>query len=304
MAESLTVVIATAGRSALLDRTLQSITSCCRPREYKATIVVENGLQAGAETVVRKYADTLNARYLFSPEANKSTALNVALEQLSDTLVVFFDDDVRLAPGTLMAYRDAASGREKGKMYGGPVDVDYEVTPQEWIKRYLPVSARGWGLNGIEKEPKVRFLGANWAAFSNDLVDAGGFNPCYGPGNPNKGTGQETEMQHRLQKMGVEKEFVPGALVWHYVPRERCSPEWILKRVYRDGLSHGSRLTPSPRTIIGLEPWMYTEWAYLATKLVVKSAMGKKMRFGGFRHYLFHKGLMDGYRRARLNGHK
>lgn len=302
MARTITVVIPTAGRPDLLDRTLDSLCQCQKPEEYESTIVVENGGREGAEQIVETYAKPLNARYMYSEEANKSAALNLVLNSLTETLIVFFDDDVRISPNTLVAYRDAADGIESGVIFGGPVDVDYEAPPPEWLRAYLPVSARGWGLNGIEGEKKLRFLGSNWAAFSTDLKKAGGFNPQLGPGNRTTGTGQETEMQIRLESIGIEKVFIPDAKVWHYVPCDRCSEEFVLNRAYRDGLSHGARRAHDAFTVFGLEPWMYVEYLNRSVKLLIKMPLGRRIRFGGYRNLIFHRGLMHGYKNAQPGG--
>ena len=67
------------------------------------------------------------------------------------------------------------------------------------------------------------FLGFNWAASASDLIRMGGFNEERGPGTVSRG--QETDMQERMLKDGMRGRYLPDALVWHYVPRARCSPE-------------------------------------------------------------------------------
>jgi glycosyltransferase involved in cell wall biosynthesis len=238
------VLIATAGRPDLLRRTLASIAACRIPRRYAGTIVVENGARRGVEEVVREFSvDPLKAQYLFSETPNKSRALNLALRGLSgDELVVFTDDDVRVREDWLEAYAEGTVGTVGGVIFGGPFEVDYEEEPPHWVRRYLPISARG--MNGAGEWPisSARFkgfLGFNWAAFAVDLQEAGGFNEQVGPGTMS--TGQETEMQQRLQRRNIDTVLLPGAMVWHYVPRDRCSPEWVLERAYRHGRARGIR---------------------------------------------------------------
>jgi GT2 family glycosyltransferase len=89
------------------------------------------------------------------------------------------------------------------------------------------------------------FLGFNWAAFAEDLHAVGGFDYRKGPGSPTKSVGQETDMQERLLQAGRHGRYVPGAMVWHYVPRSRCSPDWALERAYRIGVQWGLTRTRS-----------------------------------------------------------
>ena len=143
MARALTTVIATNGRPDLLRRTLESLAACMKPTLYRGTIIVENGVKAGAEEVVGSCHPGLNARYLYDNRGNKCHALNTALEQVEEGLIFFTDDDVRIHPNTLCVYAEEAAGVEAGQFYGGPTGVDYEREPAEWLRPYLPASARG-----------------------------------------------------------------------------------------------------------------------------------------------------------------
>ncbi len=252
---ALYVVIATAGRSSLLGRTLDTLIACKKPDSYKRTIVVENGPRGIAERLVRGRRDLLAAEYVHYSEANKSGALNHVLQRLDDGLVVFFDDDVRVHPEALTAY-DAAARQHEQSFFGGPVDVDYEVPPADWLKEYLPGSAKGWGLRGIENENHPWFIGLNWAAPVKNLKVAGGFDITRGPGTL-VSVGDEVEMQRRLVDGGCKRVFLPDARAWHYVPTKRCSPKWALKRKYRHGLAFGLNYDNPGRKLLGVHRWMW-----------------------------------------------
>ena len=223
------VLLATHERPGLLRRTLGSLSECRKPDTYEATVVAENGSKSGAEEIVRAYEDTLDARYRYASRGNKSHALNTALRDIDDGLIFFTDDDVRVHPEVLVRYAEAARGLDGGVYFGGPTDVDYEEAPPDWIISSLPYSAKGWSRDSDWGYA----LGFNWAAFATDLKACEGFNEERGPGSGS--IGQETDMQKRLEASGVEQRFVDGGRVWHYVPRERCSPRWLLGRYYRMG---------------------------------------------------------------------
>lgn len=236
MADNFYVVIATAGRSTLLERTLDSLAACTKPDIYRETIVVENGPPMGTEAIVRKFAHSLNAKYLHTAQPNKSNALNYILEQLESGLIFFADDDIRLEPQILNHYTSAAQGCTYGKYFGGMNKVDYEQEPPQWLLPSLPGSARGW-----DKPEKQRyFLGFNWAAFVTDLKAIGGFDPLIGPGSPIGATlHDESDAQDRLRAWGAIPVYVPEAVVWHFVPKERSSVRWALQRQYKIGYSSG-----------------------------------------------------------------
>lgn len=242
MPEPLRILIPTHGRSSLLSRTIDSIAACRIPEGYSETIIVENGPRSGAETTVSAAADAhphLSLRYMHVERANKSNALNEALKTVADGLVVFFDDDVRVTPDTLDAYAKLASTNRKGAFFGGPVDVEFEEQPPEWLLQLLPLSVRGFTQDKLREVDY--FLGANWAAFVEDLRTVGGFDPEYGPGSPSGARGQESEMQKRLKNIGLRMIPVDDAVVIHAVPRERCSSEWAVQRQLMSGISLGRR---------------------------------------------------------------
>lgn len=243
MAAPLYVLIPTHGRAPLLERTLRSVAGAARPDGFRGVWVVENGSPSGADEVVRRVAadaPALGVRYLHHEGANKSAALNSALAHVEDddALLVLLDDDVRVDPGVLTAYAEAARHSPRA-YFGGPVSCDYEEAPPDWLRPSLPHSARGYELDdrGVMTD---EYLGFNWAAYARDLEAVGGFDSRVGPGSPTGARGQETEMQGRLRAAGVGPVDVPAARVWHYVPKERSSVRWLLRRSKAMGRSVGA----------------------------------------------------------------
>lgn len=236
MADNLYVVIATAGRPTLLERTLDSLVACTKPDIYCETIVVENGPRMGAEAIVQKFVHSLNTRYLHVAQPNKSNALNSVLALLESGLIFFADDDIRLEPQILCHYALAAEGCTSGKYFGGTSKVDYEEEPPQWLLPSLPGSARAQ-----ETTEKQRyFLGFNWAAYVSDLKAVGGFDPLIGPGSPIGATlHDESDAQDRLRAQGAIPVYVAEAVVWHFVPKTRSSVQWVLHRQYKTGYSSG-----------------------------------------------------------------
>lgn len=250
----LIVAIATSGRPVLLERTLDSLSRCHRPSSYAGTVVVENGASACAESIARSY----DAAYLHVSRRNKSHALNRLLDQVGDVLIYFSDDDVRFDVGALNAIAAAAGGTTAGEFFGGSVRVDFEREPPQWLRHLLPPSARGFEVaDAVAWERWPFFLGCNWAAFAADIREAGCFDVQFGPGSPKAAVGQERAMQERLRQMGVRARRVPEAIVWHWVPVERCSPQWIVRRRYRNGVNAGLRWRTARRhgILTPLIPW-------------------------------------------------
>jgi GT2 family glycosyltransferase len=299
--DGLVVILATAGRTDLLGRTLSSLAACERPAAYRETIVVENGGQQGAQQVVEQFGASLNARYLYVPRGNKSFALNCALEMIGDELIFFTDDDVRLDRGVLAAYAKRGGQFPNGRFFGGPTSVDYEQEPPTWLKRYLPASAVGWEWN----EPgdavhTASFLGFNWAAYARDIRAAGGFDPNRGPGSPTGSTGQESDMQRRLLARGLVGCYVPEARVWHYIPVDRCTPAWAIERNYRHGVEHGRRHAGDKPAVGGVPLWVMRRRVQLGLRSALSAlAGGAEARFKAAHRRSHLRGILEGMRQAR-----
>lgn len=240
------IIIPTCQRGELLERTLQCLVDADLPDSVSRVMVVENGKKDEAETKAAKFADRLPIEYLYTPVGSKCAALNLALESCQGEFVVFFDDDVRIDPGCIRAYADAAAGKTGGEFYAGKCNVDYDVEPPEWLKHYLPFSAKGWSYGDKVRELNEPLaLGFNWAAFADDIAKAGSFNPDIGPGRLIS-IGDETDLQRIMLSQGTKGVYLPAALVWHHVPADRCSTEWTLERNRRMGLLVGRKLGSAP----------------------------------------------------------
>lgn len=268
------IVIATHRRPELLRRTLGSLADS-RADEIREVLVVENGGAHGAKAVVGEFTDSLPLRYLFLPEGNKCRALNLALRESTAELVVFFDDDVRVADGTVETYLNAARRYGSGHYFSGPLVPELEIEPPDWLKPYLPASATGWSQGDAEVYyDRPWFIGSNWAAFHDDMLAVGGFDERIGPGSPTGAIGDESELQQRMLEAGSRGVYLPDARVRHHVPPSECSFEWARSRMHRTGLTYGVLgWTPQEGPIPdGLAGW--ARLAVLSAKVVTARLLG------------------------------
>jgi hypothetical protein len=242
-------VIATCQRPSLLKRTLLSIEASSKPQNFSGVIVVENGPRLGAQSILQENAWALETNYFYVSQANKSLALNHVIDKFGDCLFYFVDDDMRLSLDAICAMSEAFSQIDGRCFLGGPLGVDYEFPPPDWLLEYLPYSAKGWQLQASATVlcDSPWFLGGNWAAASSDLCRAGGFPERFGP-NALSG-GEERIIQSKLVSDGVSGYYVPQAKVWHYVPPGRCSPRYALMRTYRRGCFDGLMLRKDSKGI-------------------------------------------------------
>ena len=206
--------------------------------------------------------------------------------------MVFFDDDVEVGEDVLKQYASAARGLAEGAFFGGSVRTRWEEAPPEWLLALLPPSAKGLDLGG--KDCNQLYLGFNWAAFAEDIIAAGGFDPNFGPGSPTGSTGQESQMQRRLLGRGCRMINVPEAVVTHYVPQSRCNPAWAVRRAFRNGIGWGraARARREPRFLLNNTLQMLRCYGALFKKMMTGDDVGMWRARAGAK---YHRGLLRGY---------
>lgn len=262
------IVVATFDRPALIARFLRELAQLGLPADVDV-VVVENGPRRKVDEICRASALAERLRYLYSPAAGKSAALNLAISSSGADVIVFFDDDVFLAPDIVRVYVDAAGRYGAGHFFGGPLAVEAETVCPAHLAPHLPRSAAGWSLGEREMEiPKERFeffFGANWAAFRIDLERAGLFAETVGvAGDDRSGVGEESEIQRRLLGSGVKPVYLPKALVRHPVPADCYAWNWVWRRRYRHGVTDW-KIDPNyrkpGRSLFGAPLWILRKMA-------------------------------------------
>ena len=227
-----------------LKATLESLLECDRPENFKKIVVIENGDRNGSdvEATVRAVSGKHPVEYFYVKQPNKSNALNEYISTLNTNSLLFLtDDDIRFGKMILMDFANAAQEIVNGVVFGGALKVQSDIQPKPELASFYPSSVVGFPKPGQTISKNPIFLGANWAAFSEDIMRLGGFDPRFGPGSPLGATGQESQMMRKMKAAGFDFRFLPEAVVWHQVsPRQHSNP-FLVNRWYRSGVESGIR---------------------------------------------------------------
>lgn len=263
-------MLAVAGKNTKLEETLESLSQCHKPATYVTTIVVENGIKYDAESIVQKFSSRLEVHYLYHSKANKSSALNFAIARIDedDALLFMTDDDAEFDPHILEHYVSYAAKYPESAYFGGRMLPKYEHCPPGWLLHILPTSSSQWPPDHFDMRQNHRFLGINWAAYLQDIRQLGGFDIRFGPGTVPRRVGQEHNMQDRLSAAGLQAVFIPEAIVWHYVPREKSNLHFARHRSKQFGIRKGIELKNKGADIIAvlmkaLPYFIKTIWAFI-----------------------------------------
>ncbi len=287
-------LIATHGRPDLLENTLAALLAATDRGLLQKVILVENGGDCGAKQIVEKLDPKGFIAFHSVAEGNKSNALNHGLVSCAEGLIFMTDDDVEISLDTLQVYREIEASNLGKNYFGGPTKAIHESPIPEYLSKFLPRSASGWTSAQEKVDRNDHFLGFNWAARKTDLIDAGGFNPDFGPGSKTGATGQESDMQRRLKRIGARPLYLPDAVVSHSVPAERCSADWLLSRSYRQGVESGLQTTPD-KIDEARAYWKNSSRRLLAKAMLLKFTANREAKFKNAFYRQRFKGFGHGY---------
>jgi len=235
---SVDIVIPHYQQTHLIERTLKGLSAIEIPDCLENIWVVENGGKHGAEAVVNLFKNKLSVKYEYNEQGNSSLARNRGIELSKADIIIFFDNDMKYTSTCLTSYIEAFEKHGLQYFYGGSLEADYEVEPKKWLTKYLPASAKGFSLGEQSKEVSDSvFLGGNFAVPRKLLHLVKLFDDIGTTGDNSGYMGEETRLQDNLISKGHKAIYVPEAKVLHWVPSDRCSVDWVLKRAFRRGLT-------------------------------------------------------------------
>jgi glycosyltransferase involved in cell wall biosynthesis len=239
---TLSVVIATRNRQALLARTLKALSSQDWPAEAFEVIVADNGSTDATANVVAEAARKLGApliRYLVVREPGKSAAVNEALAVATGDLIALTDDDVRPDPDWLT--RLAAAFDETGADFvAGRVRPAWEAAPPDWLSPsvYGVIAVPDNGdrrLDITADQHQVVPIGANMAVRHTVVRKVGGLRVDLGKLEGSLRTGEDHEFFLRMVHAGFRGVYEPTAVVHHRVGAERLDRGYFRQWLHQNG---------------------------------------------------------------------
>jgi GT2 family glycosyltransferase len=284
---SVTVIIATYTRAALLDECLHHL----RRQSFHPAddvIVVDNGSTDHTTSIVRRHQQDYPAplRLLHEAQPGKSHALGHALAHARGDILVFTDDDINVEAGWLDQIRSAMANPEVVLM-GGRVTPRWEASVPAWIRSAPDAHPRlGAPLGLLEYPPGVvdlgprTVLGANLAVRRDALIAVGGFASHLGKLRGTLLSGEDHELCLRIQRAGFRAIYVAAAAVTHWVPADRARVSYFLNWFYWSGITNAiidaGLTTPASRAIRRSSLNLLKCGATAAAGVVTALAMGRR----------------------------
>ena len=259
---TISLIIPTYNRAASLKRALESALNLDYPPERYEIIVVDNGSVDATAAVVeegqRKNRE-YRLRYVREERLGLHNARHAGVRAAEGEILLFTDDDATFDRGWLRAYAEAFASHDEMAAAGGPVRASWEIRPPQWLVEFMG-DAKTFGiLSLMEPYDDFRlnedgiFFGVNMAIRANVMLEMGGFNP-EAFGTVWLGDG-ETGLMYKLWAHRMPIGYVPEALVYHHIPPERMTVQYLRVRMANQGAcdlySDFHRALPNTRSILG-----------------------------------------------------
>jgi len=229
---SIDICICTFRRPELAD-TLRSIAALEKPAGFEIGVVIaDNDDGPTAQELVKILAQELKLpiRYRHAPARNISVARNACLDASVSDFVAFIDDDETASAGWLVELMAAADAKGATAVLG-PVRAHYRQDAPAWMRKgdfhsTLPVWVRGEIRTGYTCNVLLRMADASLRGRRFSLARG-------------QTGGEDTEFFDQMVKAGGRIAFAPDAFVDELVPRARAAFDWLRRRRFRFGQTHG-----------------------------------------------------------------
>jgi glycosyltransferase involved in cell wall biosynthesis len=235
----ISVIICTRNRARLLDLCLRSVLQQTVPRAQYEVFVVDNGSTDNTPAVCAAHADA-GVRCILEPVAGLSRARNVGWRSAQGAVVGYLDDDGQATPGWLAGVLAAFQDVQPTPAWaGGPIDLDWHVQPPAWLDAPLQecLGALDFGDRPRWLEMHERLGGGNSFFPRALLAELGGFDERLGRVNNLLLSGEETQLQRRIEARGGRLYYHPDIRMRHDVPAERVQPAFFYRRYYWGGIT-------------------------------------------------------------------
>jgi L-malate glycosyltransferase len=139
----------------------------------------------------------------------------------------------------LVELREASNSRPAFSIFGGVVLPRWEVEPPDWILSWVPLGPTFAISDSSLREgpmPPGQVFGPNMAVRVEIFKAGHRFDTAIGPRRSRTyPMGSETELVHRLTKLGAASWHVPAAIVEHFIRASQMRQRWIVDRAFRFG---------------------------------------------------------------------
>ncbi|MBP3565408.1 MAG: glycosyltransferase [Alistipes sp.] len=239
----LSIVIATYNRATLLLDALKSVIRQSAPAQEWECVVVNNNSSDNTSECFAEFAGEhpeYNLRIVDEPNQGLSYARNRGIRESVGEYIAIIDDDEHIAEDFVAAYIKLFDSVPEAVAAGGPIVARYPTGRPRWMSCYTerPIANTMYFGEEVREFPKGRVPGGgNMALRRSAIRRYGVFDTSLGYSGESLIGGEECDLFERLQIADAKYYYVPTAVMYHIIPREKLSKEYFARLSYNVGVS-------------------------------------------------------------------
>lgn len=235
------LIIPTFKRPESLLRTLTSLQK--QTTSSFEIIVVDNAANIEIASLIKNFNHKakIPAKYFAEPKLGFHYTLHTGANKAEGNLLIFTNDDVTFDKNFVKAYIESFSQHENMSAAGGAIRLKFEITPPKWLadligdSKVFPPYSFMEPYKNFRFSPKGFFFETNMAIKRDFFFSLGGFNPDLF-GSIRLGDG-DTGLNRKIWQKKLLVGYIPEALLYHHIPKERMTVNYLFERYKNEGSS-------------------------------------------------------------------
>lgn len=242
---ALSIIICTYNRAPVLEGTLESYGTLAEANDEDIEVIIvdNNSTDATAQVSESAKAAIPGLKYFHESRQGLSNARNRGIRESRGAIVAFADDDVYFDTAWSRAIINTFSENPSADALGGRSTPIFEGGRPDWMQDEYLVFYGDTGFGDLPKWlvfPEHPF-GLNMAFRRHVFECIGDFNPNLGRIKKSLLSGEESDLFERINSNGLKTLYSPKPHLFHRIPKDRASLNWLKSRFYWQGASDAVR---------------------------------------------------------------
>lgn len=239
----LSLIIATYNRSASLIRALESVAQQnASASEWECVVINNNSTDDTQERFAEFVAahPDLNIRMVTELRQGLSFARNRGIRESEAEYIAIIDDDERISPDFITSYISLFDSTPDAVAAGGPIVAEYPSGRPRWMSHFTerPVANTMYFGDKVREFPEGRIPGGGNMAIRRSAVRRYGvFDTSLGYVGESLVGGEESDLFERLRIAEAKYYYVPTAVMYHIIPPEKLTANYLSRLSYNIGVS-------------------------------------------------------------------
>ena len=243
----LSLVIATYNRAESLITALTSVVEQSAPKSEWECVVVNNNSTDNTAERFKAFAEAypdVQLRMVNEARQGLSFARNRGIGESVGEYIAIIDDDERIAPEFISSYIALFDTTPDAVAAGGPIVAEYPSGKPRWMSHFTerPIANTMYFGDKVCLFPAGRIPGGgNMAIRRSAIRRYGVFDTSLGYVGDKLIGGEECDLFERLQIAEAKYYYVPGAVMYHIITKEKLTQEYLSRLSYNVGVSQVRR---------------------------------------------------------------